>query len=76
MQSATGHDAVFDHLHREEGPRIPIEAIRDALVFFLLQGVFAYLGTALADWKGRRPSAIVLRWSKSSPLSWQPPPTR
>jgi putative MFS transporter len=37
----------------------PIEAIRYALVFFLLQAVFAYLGTALADWIGRRPSAIV-----------------
>jgi putative MFS transporter len=37
----------------------PIEAIRYALVFFLLQGVFAYLGTALADWVGRRPSAIL-----------------
>jgi putative MFS transporter len=37
----------------------PIEAIRYALVFFLLQAVFAYLGTALADWVGRRPSAIV-----------------
>ena len=37
----------------------PIEAIRYALVFFVLQGVFAYLGTALADWIGRRPSAIL-----------------
>ncbi|OBK36814.1 MFS transporter [Mycobacterium sp. 1245111.1] len=37
----------------------PIEAIRYALVFFLLQAVFAYLGTALADWIGRRPSAIL-----------------
>jgi len=37
----------------------PIEAIRYALVFFLLQGVFAYVGTALADWVGRRPSAIL-----------------
>ncbi|MGA7135236.1 MAG: MFS transporter [Mycobacterium sp.] len=37
----------------------PIEAIRYALVFFLLQGVFAYLGTALADWVGRRPSAML-----------------
>jgi putative MFS transporter len=37
----------------------PIEAIRYALVFFLLQGVFAFLGTALADWIGRRPSAIL-----------------
>jgi putative MFS transporter len=37
----------------------PIEAIRYALVFFLLQAVFAYLGTALADWVGRRPSAIL-----------------
>jgi MFS transporter, putative metabolite:H+ symporter len=37
----------------------PIEAIRYALVFFLLQGVFVYLGTALADWIGRRPSAIL-----------------
>lgn len=37
----------------------PIEAIRYALVFFLLQAVFAYAGTALADWIGRRPSAIV-----------------
>jgi hypothetical protein len=33
--------------------------IRYALVFFLLQGVFAYLGTALADWVGRRPSATL-----------------
>ncbi len=37
----------------------PIEAIRYALVFFLLQAVFAYAGTALADWIGRRPSAIL-----------------
>ncbi|BBX47491.1 MFS transporter [Mycobacterium cookii] len=37
----------------------PIEAIRYALVFFLLQAVFAFLGTALADWIGRRPSAII-----------------
>ncbi|WP_292988549.1 MFS transporter [Mycobacterium sp.] len=37
----------------------PIDAIRYALVFFLLQAVFAFLGTALADWIGRRPSAIV-----------------
>ena len=37
----------------------PIEAIRYALVFFLLQVVFVYLGTALADWAGRRPSAIL-----------------
>jgi MFS transporter, putative metabolite:H+ symporter len=37
----------------------PIAAIRYALVFFLLQGVFAFLGTALADWVGRRPSAIL-----------------
>ena len=37
----------------------PIEAIRYALVFFLLQFVFVYIGTALADWIGRRPSAIV-----------------
>ncbi len=37
----------------------PIEAIRYALVFFLLQAVFAFVGTALADWIGRRPSAIL-----------------
>jgi putative MFS transporter len=37
----------------------PIEAIRYALVFFLLQAVFAYVGTVLADWIGRRPSAIL-----------------
>lgn len=37
----------------------PIEAIRYALVFFLLQAAFAYLGTGLADWVGRRPSAIL-----------------
>ncbi len=37
----------------------PIDAIRYALVFFLLQVVFAYAGTALADWLGRRPSAIL-----------------
>jgi MFS transporter, putative metabolite:H+ symporter len=37
----------------------PIEAIRYALVFFLLQVAFVYLGTALADWIGRRPSAIL-----------------
>jgi MFS transporter, putative metabolite:H+ symporter len=36
-----------------------MEAIRYALVFFLLQAVFVYLGTALADWIGRRPSAIL-----------------
>ena len=35
-----------------------IDAIRYALAFFLLQAVFVYLGTALADWIGRRPSAI------------------
>ena len=37
----------------------PIEAIRYALVFFLLQAVFAFLGTGLADRIGRRPSAIL-----------------
>jgi MFS transporter, putative metabolite:H+ symporter len=37
----------------------PIDAIRYALLFFLLQVVFVYLGTALADWIGRRPSAIL-----------------
>jgi putative MFS transporter len=37
----------------------PIEAIRYALAFFLLQAVFAYLGTALADWIGRRPAAGI-----------------
>jgi putative MFS transporter len=37
----------------------PIDAIRYALLFFLLQFVFVYLGTALADWIGRRPSAIL-----------------
>ena len=37
----------------------PIEAIRYALVFFLLQAVFAFLGTGLADRVGRRPSAIL-----------------
>jgi MFS transporter, putative metabolite:H+ symporter len=37
----------------------PIEAIRYALIFFLLQVVFVYVGTALADWIGRRPSAIL-----------------
>jgi MFS transporter, putative metabolite:H+ symporter len=37
----------------------PIGAIRYALLFFLLQVVFVYLGTALADWIGRRPSAIL-----------------
>jgi putative MFS transporter len=37
----------------------PIEAIRYALFFFLLQVVFVYVGTALADWIGRRPSAIL-----------------
>jgi putative MFS transporter len=37
----------------------PIDAIRYALLFFLLQVVFVYLGTALADWVGRRPSAIL-----------------
>lgn len=36
-----------------------IEAIRYALVFFVLQAVFVYIGTALADWVGRRPSAIL-----------------
>jgi len=36
-----------------------IQAIRYALVFFLLQVLFAYLGTVLADWIGRRPSAIL-----------------
>jgi putative MFS transporter len=37
----------------------PIEAIRYALFFFLLQVVFVYVGTALADLIGRRPSAIL-----------------
>jgi MFS transporter, putative metabolite:H+ symporter len=37
----------------------PIEAIRYALVFFVLQAFFAFVGTALADWIGRRPSAIL-----------------
>ena len=37
----------------------PIEAIRYALVFFLLQAVFAFVGTGLADRIGRRPSAIL-----------------
>lgn len=36
-----------------------IDAIRYALVFFLLQAVFVFVGTALADWIGRRPSAIL-----------------
>ncbi|BBZ74109.1 hypothetical protein MPRS_52020 [Mycobacterium paraseoulense] len=36
-----------------------IDAIRYALVFFLLQVLFVYVGTALADWVGRRPSAIL-----------------
>jgi MFS transporter, putative metabolite:H+ symporter len=36
-----------------------IDAIRYALVFFVLQFVFVYIGTALADWIGRRPSAIL-----------------
>src|SRR6201994_1992331 len=36
-----------------------IDAIRYALLFFLLQVVVVYLGTALADWVGRRPSAIL-----------------
>jgi MFS transporter, putative metabolite:H+ symporter len=36
-----------------------IEAIRYALVFFVLQAVFAFVGTALADRVGRRPSAIL-----------------
>lgn len=35
------------------------DAIRYALVFFLLQVVFAFLGTALADRFGRRPSAVL-----------------
>ncbi len=37
----------------------PIDAIRYALVFFVLQFVFVFIGTALADWIGRRPSAIL-----------------
>lgn len=36
-----------------------VEAIRYALIFFLLQAVFVFIGTALADWIGRRPSAIL-----------------
>jgi len=36
-----------------------LDAIRYGLVFFLLQVVFVYAGTALADWVGRRPSAIL-----------------
>jgi MFS transporter, putative metabolite:H+ symporter len=35
------------------------DAIRYALLFFLLQAVFVFAGTALADWVGRRPSAIL-----------------
>lgn len=35
------------------------DAIRYALVFFLLQVVFVFIGTALADRFGRRPSAIL-----------------
>jgi MFS family permease len=35
------------------------EAIRYALVFLLLQALFVFVGTALADWVGRRPSAIL-----------------
>lgn len=35
------------------------DAIRYALVFFLLQVVFVFLGTALADRFGRRPSAVL-----------------
>lgn len=37
----------------------PIDAIRYALIFFLLQAVFVFIGTALADQFGRRPSAIL-----------------
>jgi putative MFS transporter len=37
----------------------PTDAIRCALWFFLAQAVFAFLGTALADWVGRRPSAML-----------------
>jgi putative MFS transporter len=37
----------------------PLDAIRYGLVFFLLQVVFVFAGTALADWVGRRPSAIL-----------------
>jgi len=36
-----------------------LDAIRYGLVFFLLQVVFVYAGTALADAVGRRPSAIL-----------------
>ncbi len=36
-----------------------IDAIRYALVFFLLQAVFVFIGTALADRIGRRPSAVL-----------------
>jgi MFS transporter, putative metabolite:H+ symporter len=37
----------------------PLDAIRYGLVFFLLQVVFTFAGTSLADWVGRRPSAIL-----------------
>lgn len=36
-----------------------VDAIRYALVFFVLQAVFVFVGAALADWIGRRPSAII-----------------
>jgi putative MFS transporter len=36
-----------------------LDAIRYGLVFFLLQVVFVFAGTALADWVGRRPSGIL-----------------
>lgn len=36
-----------------------IDAIRYALAFFLLQAVFVFIGTALADRIGRRPSAVL-----------------
>ncbi|MGL6235167.1 MAG: MFS transporter [Segniliparus sp.] len=37
----------------------PTDAIRYALLFFLLQAVFVFVGACLADWVGRRPSAIL-----------------
>lgn len=35
------------------------DAIRYAIVFYVAQFFFSYLGTGLADWVGRRPSGIL-----------------
>lgn len=37
----------------------PTEAIEYAIVFYIVQFFFSYLGTGLSDWIGRRPAGII-----------------